>query len=403
MSHKDVYALLPWYVNGTLETDQRQAVETELATCRQCAAEVQELKSMQNAVVDVNERFPEPSPFLLSRALSRVEEFEREKEVERQFLRGWWRRQLPVVASILLAVPLVFVAAFAAVIAARSFNAAVPEATPAPGGQPITVSFDNTKVAAAGRLMEKPAPPVALQTQTNGAIAPLTGRSQVMKRGDISLFVVDVEPAIHSLYRIASVQGGDIAKLQDQTPNRPGERHTAQIEMRVPAKRFDTAMDAVAGVGRVTTRNAAAEDVSDQLIDLQARLRNLRHTESDLLHIMDRSGKIGEVLDVENQLSSVREQIEQLDAQLKSTQIRVAYSTVDVALSDEVAAAKVEPSFGSRVGDIWKTALAAVKDFSVILVGMLLWLVAFGPYIIIAALIATVAWFTIRRRLQTPA
>lgn len=408
MSHKDVQLLLPWYVNGTLKEDQKNAVEAELATCHECAAEVDALKALQGAVIDTNEAFPEPSPFLLSRALSRVEEVERDKEAERVFLRGWWRRQVPVAASILLAVPLVFVAAFAAVIVAKSVQTATPVAE-TQVGQPMSISLDRAKVAsetvATAREASTAYSASNLQAQTAGAVAPAPAAKpvQVMKHGDVSLLVADVEPAIQSLYRIASRAGGDVAKLQDQTPDQPGSRHTAAIELRVPATRFDSSMEAVAGVGRVVTRSSQAEDVTDQIVDMQARLRNLRHTEADLLRIMDRSGKIADVLDVETQLSSVREQIEQLDAQLKSTQARVAYSTIDVSLADEAAASTTEPSFGSRVAGAWKLAVASVKNFSFRIVAAALWLVAFGPYLLIAVLLAIAAWVTIRRRLRATA
>ena len=94
--------------------------------------------------------------------------------------------------------------------------------------------------------------------------------------------------------------------------------------------------------------------MSDQIVDAQARLRNLRHTEADMLRILDRSGKIPDVLDVTQQIAQVREQIEQLDAQLQSMQHRVAYSTISISVEDEKPVATAEPSLGTQLGDSWR-------------------------------------------------
>jgi len=399
MTHKDISLLLPWYANGTLGADERRAVELELATCRSCAAELEELQSVRAGVADVHESVPDPSPFLLSRALSRIEEDDREKESERRFLRGWWRRQVPVMASIVLAVPLVFAAAFAAVLVARYLPSA--QSTMMANNEATPISLDAARVTPMLAAPRSAVAPSASKTVANEAAAPAaTPRAapQVIRTGSVSLIVPEVEAAIHSLYAIAQRENGAVSSLQDETPNAPGAHHTASLSVRVPESRFDATMQAVAGVGKVSSRTVTAQDVSGQIVDLQARLRNLRHTETDLLRIMDRSGAIDQVLEVENQISSVREQIEQLDGQLKATQNQVAYSEVDVALSDEIASPVVRSTFAARVAEAWRSAKQSALDFAVALASLVVWLVAFLPYIVVIGLIALLVWAAKRRR-----
>ena len=139
--------------------------------------------------------------------------------------------------------------------------------------------------------------------------------------------------------------------------------------------------------GGLQVRTVSAENVATQIVDSQARLRNLRSTESDLLRIMSRSGKIEDVLAVENQVSATREQIEQLDGEVQALKHRVAMSTVTVELQDSVATASVDVGIGTQLRDSWNAALHAMKGFTIVLVGALLWLVAFGPYIVGVALV----------------
>jgi hypothetical protein len=153
-------------------------------------------------------------------------------------------------------------------------------------------------------------------------------------------------------------------------------------------------MAALTSVGGVQARSVTAQDVSAQIVDVQARLNNARRTESDLLKIMDRQGKIEDVLAAEQQLAQVREQVEELDGQLQATKHQVAYSTIDVSLTD--AAAKtttVAPTGAQKLGDAWQAALRSVGGFTLGILASVLWLVAYLPYIALVAVLAAVGWY----------
>jgi len=390
MNHLQIAGLLPWYVNGTLEPEERRAVEEELASCRECAAQADELKVMRAAVADCNEQFPEPSPFLFSRALSRVAEHERGKAAEKETLHGWWRRQIPVVASIILAVPLVFITAFAAVIAARSFytqDAVVSKNAVEP------VSVEYVKSSGPRAAQPQTAPDVVAQLAPASRTA-----AQIARTGQVALFVRHVEPAIRSLYAIAQRSGGDVVGLQDDVPSEPAARHTAEATLSVPAPRFNSTLRAAAGLGKLISETVQAENETGQIIDYRARLDNARRTEADIRQIMDRSGNIDQVLAAESELSSVRQQIEQLSAELNDAQHAVSYSTISVDLSSEAAAAGSQPPLSAQLGDAWAAARRAASAVSVALAAVVLWLVAFAPYIAALGLIAALVWLARRRR-----
>jgi hypothetical protein len=80
MKHQEIIELLPWYVNATLNQAERRLVETHLDECSECANEVRSLTAMRKAVVAVGDEAPEPSQFLLNRALAQIEDYERTRE-----------------------------------------------------------------------------------------------------------------------------------------------------------------------------------------------------------------------------------------------------------------------------------------------------------------------------------
>ena len=75
MNHQQVMELLPWYVNATLQPEERTQVEAHLKGCQECARELEQALELQHAVS--GDPAPEPSPFQFTRALARVEEYER--------------------------------------------------------------------------------------------------------------------------------------------------------------------------------------------------------------------------------------------------------------------------------------------------------------------------------------
>jgi hypothetical protein len=166
------------------------------------------------------------------------------------------------------------------------------------------------------------------------------------------------------------------------------------MEIRVPASRFDAAMAGIARTGKLREQSTSAQDMTGDITDSAARLRNLRQTEADIRAIMNRSGSVSQVMDAETQLSSVREQIETLEAQLKSMLNQVAYATIDIDMQAEASTAPVQPTAQAQLASTWNAAIASLGQTTIGLVGALLWTLVFVPYLLAAA---TIAWFIYRR------
>jgi hypothetical protein len=248
-----------------------------------------------------------------------------------------------------------------------------------------------------------PQPEARAQNAAGVALAPAPSPAQPRKlarTAAIALIVPDVARALATLATIVRASGGDLVKLDDERPATPADRHTAEVTLSVPERRFDTTLAALARLGGVRSQTVAAEDLGDQIVDSSARLRNLRRTESDMLKIMDRSGKIGEVLDVETQLSSVREQIEKLDAEKHALSGRVTNATLEVSLEDEAPLAAAEPSAGSRLAAAWSAAWRDSRETALALVARGFVLLAFAPYWLALLAAGTLGASLLRRRFR---
>lgn len=130
---------------------------------------------------------------------------------------------------------------------------------------------------------------------------------------------------------IAAGLGGDLLALS-QTGS--GEQRNALLTIRVPSSRFDEALSQLGKLdGEVLTSNIDAKDVTDQYVDVQARLGAKKAEEQQYLTLLARASTVDEILKVQSALSSVRLQIEQLQGQVNSLKTRVDYSTITMQIS----------------------------------------------------------------------
>ena len=217
---------------------------------------------------------------------------------------------------------------------------------------------------------------------------------QLIKTAQLDLTVESMAEALPQVSAIAQQQQGDIVSLENIKPQNNRDPHTATVEMRVPQAQLDATLEQLSSLGTVRRQTVTAEDVSQQLVDFQARLRNLRKTEQMLLKIMDRSGSMGEVLQVTQKISEVRSQIEQIDAQLKDLQTRIAYSTINLDIEAIFAPTPVNRPVDAQFGDTWNAATHSMKQFSVGLTKVFLWLLAYSPYLVLFSL----PWLFMRYR-----
>ncbi|QIR39527.1 DUF4349 domain-containing protein [Tolypothrix sp. PCC 7910] len=210
-------------------------------------------------------------------------------------------------------------------------------------------------------------------------------RPQLIKKAAMTVIVNSVDRSIDTVTKIINNKQGDLIGLNERQPTKENARHTASIILRVPQNQLDSTLNELAKLGTVENRNITAEDVSNQLVDIQARLSNLRKTEANLQKIMDRSGSVRDVLSVAQELSNVRQSIEQIDAQLKNLQNQVAYSTITLNLEAAVSSSSPQRGLGSQIQETWNNSSNSVGEFTVGLLKLAIWLMVYSPYLLILA------------------
>jgi hypothetical protein len=161
-----------------------------------------------------------------------------------------------------------------------------------------------------------------------------TGRS-IIRTGQVRLRVDDYEAARTNLTATVEARGGYVSDSRKQVHDVDGATWTSgQLVLRVPAENFSETMTAVEGEGQVLDSQTSTQDVTDRVVDLEARLKNLRAERDRLRTLYERANTTEDVLAVERRLSEVQTEIERTEAQLQNLERRVAYATITVELSE---------------------------------------------------------------------
>jgi hypothetical protein len=180
-----------------------------------------------------------------------------------------------------------------------------------------------------------------------GAPLPATDPSGTMliRHGQASVEVRRLDDAVAKLRQTAAQFGGFVANASLRGGK--DEQRAANMEIRVPTAQFDALLAALGGLGRVESASATAQDVGDEYVDLGARAANARRVEARLAELLaTRTGKLSEILTVEQELARVRQEIERYDARLKWLERRTALSSLDVALHEPLPLIDRQPGPG---------------------------------------------------------
>ena len=153
---------------------------------------------------------------------------------------------------------------------------------------------------------------------------------QIISQGSLFVEVEDVSQAVAQVRVIAESTGGFVEQLSSSGVD--DGRH-ATLTLRVPQSEFFAAFDRIKLLGKVASENAGSEDVSEQFIDLEARLQSAQREEESLLSLLGRAQQVSDVLTIERELFRVRTELERVQGQLNFLERRVALATITVSLS----------------------------------------------------------------------
>ena len=234
------------------------------------------------------------------------------------------------------------------------------------------------------------------QTEVVGSkTAPMPAGRMIAYQVSMTVEVKEFDAAKKKLRGIVEAEGGYTAQANFvETPRQP---RRAILVLRVPAAKLATILNQIRELGRVKEEHLNSEEVTEQVVDLEARLHNARATEQRLIEVLNnRTGKVSDILQVEQEIARTREQIDRMEAQRQNLMKRVEMATVSLRLAEEFKA-ELQPAPVGTLTQLWNALVDGYDNFAGSILGIALFLARYGLSLILWGGICWLTWRAVRR------
>ena len=222
---------------------------------------------------------------------------------------------------------------------------------------------------------------------------------RLIKSGTVSMVVNDVDISFEKALQIAHDHGGDILQY---TNTKTDDRRVADLILQVESKNFEAAMQALRKMEGVVERKvdkADVQEVTDEVIDVQAQIKNLEATEQQLEELIRRTTRTDEILTIQREINNVRVQIDRLKTHNQQLEHQTDLSTITLHLeSGPVAAASIPPAPttwdpSTIAGRAWYASLGILQGIGTVVITV----AVFGWWLFPLLLIAWIVYRRYRR------
>lgn len=240
--------------------------------------------------------------------------------------------------------------------------------------------------------------PVSLKTADAANVASQAIERKIIRNANLTVEVASPTESQRKILSIAESHQGFVVtseSTQRTTEDKTKPEVTLNLVIRVPAAQFNQVMEAIRAVGtRVTQEKTTGQDVTEEFIDLEARIKNQKALEAQFIEIMKRAGKVEDALSVQRELAEVRTEIEKLEGRRRFLENQASLSTINVTLQP--------PTQIINATGFWYSVRSAFTDGVDVAAAIVLFLiraiVALLPVLVLIVLpIALITRFVVRR------
>ena len=247
------------------------------------------------------------------------------------------------------------------------------------------------------------APAIEMEEASVSAAQDVVSDRMIVRTANLSLLVADTEETLEAIERLATQLEGYISDLQTWRQN---DQLAGIVTLRIPASSFDQARERIKELAiEVESENVSGQDVTEEYVDLEARLRNLEVAEEELLELLDSAQETHKnaesILAIYREITNVRQQIEQITGRMNYLENASSLATLTVNLTpEEIDEPVVEPGWEplSRARDALRTLVNALKFLADVLIWVALFFLPLAAILCLPLVLVWLIWYLWRRR-----
>ena len=226
---------------------------------------------------------------------------------------------------------------------------------------------------------------ISLEQSEQNQTAPTVIERKIIRNADLILEANAPEEAQNKITTIAESKGGFVIESsQSSNDARATTRDTVTMTIRVPAAKFNETLDEIRKTSsRVIVETVKGQDVTEEFIDIEARLKTKKALEEQFLGIMKQAKSVEDALNVQRELADVRGEIEQIEGRKRFLENQSSLSTVKIKLQSPTQFSPNSSGFFYQLGQAVSTGFSGASGFILTLVTALITLVPFLLFIVL--------------------
>jgi len=416
-SCKEIQELLSFYVENSLTEEEKSLVEEHLVNCSDCKMELEIYKEYFNTVEPFSAEEIIPPADFTRKVMSNIFA-QRDAEPESLFTEKKTNKKkreknrfMPIkfIGVAVAAVLLIFIVPIS-LLNMQGFGAKSAKnemaMTTAPAEAPYAAM--GAPDGRGGGAEEQQVFDMDSATFTNEAkmreagvqTTSLEFERKIIKSGYINIRVNDYRQANQEIKNIIRELNGYVFNEETYSYENQKGLLSGFISLRVPAPRFEDALSLIENVGETLNRSVSAQDVTEEFLDVQGRLKALRTKEERLIDILEKAGSLSDVLAVENELARARAEIESFEGRLRYLNQRTELSTIDVNITQVSSPdSQIDPQgfagIGARIKRAFIQSINRILNFSATII---VTIAALAPMLVVALILLLVVYFLLKRR-----
>ncbi|CAL9589007.1 DUF4349 domain-containing protein [Streptomyces sp. enrichment culture] len=214
-----------------------------------------------------------------------------------------------------------------------------------------------------------------------GAVA---AAPHIIRTASLTVRVRDVPKALDEARAAAGAAGGYVGR-ETTSRDAEGREHT-RVVLRVPSDAYEEVLKDLEGAGTLLERSAQAEDVTEQVVDVESRIRTQRASVARIRALMDEATRLSDVVQLEGELSTRQADLEALLARQASLKDRTSLATITLSLTgtpSERAAEDDDPGFADALSGGWDAFLTTLRWIALVLGAVLPFAAALGLLVLL--------------------
>ncbi len=252
-----------------------------------------------------------------------------------------------------------------------------------------------------GGREESAAQKISLEQTEQTQNAPVVVERKIIRNADLTLEANSPEEAQQKIASIVNGKGGFVVEsTQSSSDAQATTRETVAMTIRVPAEKFDETLNEIRqNANRVIVETVKGEDVTEEYIDIEARLKAKKALEEQFLEIMKRSNSVEDALNVQRELAEVRGEIEQIEGRKRFLENQASLSTIKITLQSPTAFSANSSGFFYQLKESIGSGYSAALNFILILITILIALLPF-LLLVVLPICLILRYFWSKRRKQ---